>query len=259
MKTSIMGQNKYRLLSIIIILAVWQGMSVIYSPIIVPSINEVLKALIDILTTKDLLVNIFITTKRLIIALTISVSLGSILGIIIGYSKKIELLINPVISFMQSVPPISWLVLAIIWFGLDGKASIFIAVISTLPLVVINLVESIKNIDHQLVEMGEIYCFSKSKMLRKIIIPSIIPYFQGALQVVIGLGWKIIVMGEVLSSNNGIGGELTISRINIETGYVFAWTIIIVVLFYTTNKVVSYLFNTKVKGERYAFKDRKFN
>lgn len=96
-------------------------------------------------------------------------------------------------------------------------------------------------------------------MLKKIIIPSIIPYFQGTLQVVIGLGWKIIVMGEVLSSNNGIGGELTNSRVNIETGYVFAWTIIIVVLYYMTNKVVSHMFNTKVKGERYAFKDRKFN
>ncbi len=238
MKISTTVQNKYRLISIICILVLWQSMSYIYSPIIVPSISEVLRALADIFTTKEI---------------------GSIIGILVGGNKKIELLLTPIIGFMQSVPPISWLVLAIIWFGLDGKASIFIAVISTLPLVVVNLVESIKNIDHQLVEMGEIYCFSKSKMLKKIIIPSIIPYFQGTLQVVIGLGWKIIVMGEVLSSNNGIGGELTNSRVNIETGYVFAWTIIIVVLYYMTNKVVSHMFNTKVKGERYAFKDRKFN
>lgn len=259
MKISTTVQNKYRLISIICILVLWQSMSYIYSPIIVPSISEVLRALADIFTTKEILVNIFITSKRLIIALAISISLGSIIGILVGGNKKIELLLTPIIGFMQSVPPISWLVLAIIWFGLDGKASIFIAVISTLPLVVVNLVESIKNIDHQLVEMGEIYCFSKSKMLKKIIIPSIIPYFQGTLQVVIGLGWKIIVMGEVLSSNNGIGGELTNSRVNIETGYVFAWTIIIVVLYYMTNKVVSHMFNTKVKGERYAFKDRKFN
>lgn len=259
MKNSIIVQNKYRLISIIFILILWEFMSNIYSPIIVPSINEVSRALVDIFTTKEILVNIFITAKRLIIALAISISLGSTLGIIIGCNKKIELLLTPIIGFMQSVPPISWLVLAIIWFGLDGKASIFIAVISTLPLVIINLVESIKNIDHQLVEMGEIYCFSKTKMLKKIIIPSIIPYFQGALQVVIGLGWKIIVMGEVLSCNNGIGGELTNSRINIETEYVFAWTIIIVILFYITNNVIYYMFNKKVKGERYAFKDRKFN
>lgn len=259
MKTSTIAQNKYRILSLIIILLAWQVLSKIYSPIIVPSIKEVGHALIDIFTTKDLWQHIVITAKRLVIALSISLSLGSILGIIIGYNKKIELLLTPLISFMQSVPPISWLVLAIIWFGLDGKASIFIAVISTLPLVIIHLVESVRNIDHQLVEMGEIYKFSKKKMLTKIIIPSIVPYFQGCLQVVIGQGWKVIVMGEVLSCTNGIGGELTNARVNIETGYVFAWTIIIVTLFYITNKIMSYMFDTKIKGERYAFKDRKFN
>lgn len=259
MKTSIMAQNKYRFFSLAAILIVWQLLSHIYSPIIVPSIKEVMTALVDIFTTEELFKHIIITAKRLVVALTISLSLGSFLGIIIGHNKKIESLMTPLISFMQSVPPISWLVLAIIWFGLDGKASIFIAVISTLPLVIINLVESVRNIDHQLVEMGEIYKFSKSKMLKKIIIPSIVPYFQGCLQVVIGQGWKVIVMGEVLSCNNGIGGELTNARVNIETGYVFAWTIIIVALFYITNKVVSHMFNTKIKGERYAFKDRKFN
>ena len=136
MKTSTIAQNKYRILSLIIILLAWQVLSKIYSPIIVPSIKEVGHALIDIFTTKDLWQHIVITAKRLVIALSISLSLGSILGIIIGYNKKIELLLTPLISFMQSVPPISWLVLAIIWFGLDGKASIFIAVISTLPLVI---------------------------------------------------------------------------------------------------------------------------
>lgn len=259
MKTSTISQNKYRILSLITILVAWQYLSHIYSPIIVPSIEEVMSALVDIFTTQELRYHIIITAKRLVTALLISLSVGSILGITIGYNKKIELLMTPIIGFMQSVPPISWLVLAIIWFGLDGKASIFIAVISTLPLVIINLVESVRNIDHQLVEMGEMYKFSKVKMLKKIIIPSIVPYFQACLQIVIGQGWKVIVMGEVLSCNNGIGGELTNARVNIETGYVFAWTIIIVVLFYITNKVVSHMFNTKIKGERYAFKDRKFN
>lgn len=259
MKASTTSNNKYKILSLVIILVIWQYLSTIYSPIIIPSIKDVFLALLNIFKTPQLLNELFITAQRLIIALSISLTLGSILGLIIGYSKKVELILTPMISFMQSVPPISWLVLAIIWFGLDGKASIFIAVISTLPLVIIHLVESVRNIDYQLVEMGEIYNFSKSKMLKKIIIPSIIPYFQGCLQVVVGQGWKIIVMGEVLSCNNGIGGQLTNARVNIETEYVFAWTIIIVSLFHITNKVVSYMFNKKVKGDRYAFKDRKFN
>lgn len=259
MKDSTTIQNKYKFLSLISILVIWQILSNLYSPIIVPSIKEVIHALSNIFTDKTLITHILVTAQRLILALAISVSLGSVIGIVAGYSKKLELFITPLIGFMQSVPPISWLVLAIIWFGLDGKASIFIAVVATMPLIILNLMEGIRNIDYKLIEMGEIYKFSKLKMLTKIIIPSIIPYFQGCLQVVIGQGWKVIVMGEVLSCNNGIGGELTNARVRIETGYVFAWTIIIVVLFHITNKIVYHTFNNKIKGDRYAFKDRKFN
>ncbi|KOR25976.1 ABC transporter permease [Clostridium sp. L74] len=159
---------------------------------------------------------------------------------------------------MQSVPPISWLVLAIIWFGLEGKASIFIVVISTLPMMIINLIEGINNVDCKLIEMGKVFKFSKQKMIINIMIPSIIPYFQSALQIVIGLGWKIVIMGEVLSSSNGIGGEITNARLNIETNYIFAWTIIIVLLFYGTDKLILYIFNKKLKGDRYDFKNTRF-
>lgn len=257
MKNSTIGQNKYRLISLALIIAIWQVLSYKYSPLIVPDIGQVLKAIIHVLTDKSLLKEIVLTSNRLAVALTISIFLGSFIGILIGWFKKLRIIFSPMISIMQSVPPISWIVLAIIWFGLDGKASVFMVVVSTLPMMIINLIEGIENIDQKLIEMGQLFGFSKMKILRNIIIPSIIPYFKSALQIVIGQGWKVIVMGEVLTTSNGIGGELTNARLNIETEYIFAWTFIIVSLFYITNKIVSYIFNKKVKGDGYGLKDRK--
>lgn len=259
MKISTIAQNKHKIIPIIVILILWQVMSKIYSPIIVPPIKDVIVALGNIFTGKEFLVDMMLTVKRLIIALTISLSLGVVLGIVSGYSLRFKQLIMPFINIMQAVPPISWLVLALIWFGLDGKASIFIAVIATLPIIIINLIEGINNIDNKLIEMGRMYRFSKGKMIRRIIIPSIIPYFEAGLKIIIGSGCKIIVMGEVLSTTNGIGGQITNARLNIQTEYIFAWTIIIVLLFYMINMILSYIFDKKIKGERYAYKNTRFN
>lgn len=258
MKNSTIAQSKYKLISIVLIILTWQALTYNYSPLVVPSIEDVLKAIIHILTDRGLLSQIVVTTNRLVIALTISIVIGSFIGILIGWFRKLRIIFSPMIGIMQSVPPISWIVLAIIWFGLDGKASVFMVVVSTLPMMMINLIEGIANIDQKLIEMGQLFKFSKVKILRSIIIPSIMPYFKSALQIVIGHGWKVIVMGEVLTTSNGIGGELTNARLNIETEYIFAWTSIIVALFFITNKLVSYIFNKRVKGEGYGFKDRKF-
>ena len=256
MKISTIANNKYKVLSLITIL-LGNILSKIYSPIVVPSFREVIEALITIFTEKKYLLEILLTVKRLFIALTISISLGMLLGLAAGFSKIIKGLVMPYINIMQSVPPISWLVLALIWFGLNGKASIFIAVIATLPLVMINIIEGVSNIDANLVEMGYMYNFSKKKMITKIVVPSIMPYFEAGLKIAIGNGCKVIVMGEVLSTSTGIGGQLTNARLNIETQFIFAWTIVIILLFYINNKLISYIFHKKIKGDRYAHKDAK--
>lgn len=247
MKTSIIRDNKYRIISLLTILAIWQLLAKLYSPLVVPSIKEVLYALKDIFTNEKLLKEILITINRLIVALSISIFIGSIIGLLIGFIKSVREILSPIIGIMQSVPPISWIVLAIIWFGLDGKASIFMVIVSTMPIMIINIVEGIRNIDQKLIEMGTLFTFSKVKILRYIIIPSIMSYFKSALKILAGHGWKVIVMGEVLTTSNGIGGGLTNARLNIETDYIFAWTFIIVALFYTTDKLISYMFNLNLQ------------
>lgn len=259
MKNSIIVQNKYKILSLVVILILWQILSIIYSPIVIPSIDDVMIALKNIFIEQKLRAEILITIKRLSIALSISVVSGVILGIAGGCDSKIKGFIMPIVNIVQSVPPISWLVLALIWFGLDGKASIFIAAVSTVPLIIINIIEGVSNIDSKLIEMGKMYKFSRWKMIKKVVVPSIIPYFEAALKLAIGSGCKVIVMGEVLSTSNGIGGQLTNARLNIETEYIFAWTIIIVLMFYLSNKLLTYLFEKGIKGERYAYKNAEFN
>jgi NitT/TauT family transport system permease protein len=160
---------------------------------------------------------------------------GLIIGILMGSCQHIKGIASPIIALFQVIPPVSWVVLALVWFGFNGKPAIFIVVISTLPIIAINVCEGFSNIDSKLLEMAQLYHFSKKKCLVHVVFPSIMPYFNSAYKVALGNGWKIAVMGEVLTTNNGIGGMIKLARLNIEPENIIAWSIVIVILFYISD------------------------
>ncbi|AZO96002.1 ABC transporter permease subunit [Halocella sp. SP3-1] len=132
---------------------------------------------------------------------------------------------------------------------------VFIASISIL---IVNIVEGFENIDPKLLEMAEIFRFSRKDILFEIIFPSLKSYFKSAITIVVGLGWKLVVMGEVLSSSSGIGAQITNARLNIKTGKVLAWTIIVIFLGGLSQKLINFLFAFKSRGQRkYGFRNKK--
>ncbi len=140
----------------------------------------------------------------------------------------------PVLGIIQVVPPISWLILAIIWFGLNGRASIFIVVMAVVPTMFICISDGITAIDKRLLEMGDVFGFSTFKKLRYIMIPSVLPYFGSGLKIAVGMACKTVVMGEVLTTTTGIGGQIMTARLNIEPETVIAWTVIVVGIYYVS-------------------------
>lgn len=238
----------YSVLSIALVMTGWQIASSFLPPVVLPSVPSTLQKLLDMIADPEMLRMILITSKRLFAGLLIGLSAGVGFGILTGKSKLARQLILPIIGILQTVPPISWLVLALIWFGFNGKPSVFILVLSVLPIIAINVSEGFQRIDPGLIEMAKIYKFSRSKVFFHIVTPSVLPYFKSGCMNALGLGWKIAVMGEVLTTTDGIGGMLQSARLNLETDAVMAWSILILLLFYLTRWLLERLFQM---GERY--------
>jgi len=128
------------------------------------------------------------------------------------------------IKVLQVVPPISWLILAILWLGLNGKPAILIVSISIFCIMTISLVNSINNIDKKLLEVANVFHLTKFKKWKYIIVPSLYPAFETALIVCLGTGVKI-----------------TNARINIETEMIIAWSVIIVGIYFILGGIVKCL------------------
>ena len=228
----------YSLLSYGIILGIWQVMTFYFSPLVVPSISSVVECLVEIITNSRLYEMIFVTTQRLIFGLSLGIILGLVIGLLMGGNLFFRKILYPIINMFQTVPPVSWVVLALVWFGFNGKPVIFIVITTTVPIMAINISEGINMIDQSLMKMAKIYQFSRIKTFKHITMPSIIPHFKTGLQLALGSGWKIAVMGEVLTTSNGIGGMIKTARVNIEPEYVVAWSIVTVCLFHLSNLVL---------------------
>ena len=239
MKISIIKENKGVLIVSVFLLLLWQFFSMNYSELIFPSPIITFKTLVKIIRSDVFFSESMITFKRLIIGMIESILMGTVLGIAMGVSKKAKILLESLIYFMQSVPPILYMALAMIWFGLDGKATIFIIFMASMPIMAVSIKEGFESIDKNLIDMGNAFKFSKFEMLRYIILPSLKTHFKSGLVILVGLGWKLVVMGEVLSAGNGIGTQITDARMNLETNKVFAWGFIVIFLCFLSQKMVA--------------------
>lgn len=94
-----------------------------------------------------------------------------------GRIKPFYHVLKPVLGIIQVVPPISWLILAMIWFGYNGKASVFIVVMAVAPSMFICISDGIGGADRKLLKMGDVFGFPFFKKLRYIYLPSAAPYF----------------------------------------------------------------------------------
>ena len=234
----------------LIILLLWQGLSSIYTPLVLPSPLLTAKSLLKILQSKCFFLELFSTLQRLLIGLITSIIIGSLFGIVMGCSKKIKHLLEPLVYLVQATPPILYMTLAMLWFGLNGRATIFIVFIGSAPVMAVNIAEGFENIDVKLIEMGKAFQFSRSKMIMEIIIPSLKAYFKTGLITVFSFGWKLVVMGEVLSASTGLGAQITDARMNLETNMVFAWGIIVIFLCFLFQKITAKLFEFKLKRRK---------
>lgn len=223
----------------------WKVLTLYFPPMVVPRISSVFLSFKEIITSKQLLQMIGMTCIRLLIGLCIGIGCGTFIGIWMGKNQIVKEIVMPLIKTIQTIPPVSFLVLALIWFGFNGKPSIFIVVSASLPITTINVCKGYESIDPTYIEMGDLYQFSKYKKIRHIILPSIKPYFDAAFEVSLGVGWKICVMGEVLTVTNGIGGMIKEARLNMEPEMIIAWSCIVVLLFELSNFLAKKL---SVKG-----------
>ena len=155
-------------------------------------------------------------------------SIAIALGIAAGRFRAVEALLRPLIICLRSTPSMSFILLALIWFR-GGRAPLFVITLVVLPVLFQNVIEGVRSIDPELLEMVTLYRVKKSRLLLKFYLPSILPFLAAGVSNGLGLTWKVSIAAEVLAYPTwGIGAQMDTARVYLQTEKVFAWTVAVI-------------------------------
>ncbi|MGP1529234.1 MAG: ABC transporter permease [Treponema sp.] len=235
-------------IAVFALLVLWWVLSLAYPPLVVPPIPVVGKVLARIVSAHDLLQEAARTLGRLAVGLFFGLTAGCLVGYVCGVCKTCRELCKPVLGVLQVMPPVALLVLAIIWFGFNGKPAVLIVALAIFPIIAITVQDAAIHMDRKLLEMGAVFKYTKSQRFFLIMWPSVKPQFYSGLRIAVGTASKTVVMGEVLTTSSGIGGQIMNARLNIEPEAIIAWTIVSVCMYYVLDAAVGLLFGPKERN-----------
>jgi len=218
-------------LSIFLYVAAWKILSlVIGRAVILPPPEDVLRQTILFLGSAHSWKMILASSLRGLAGFFISLALGLITGLLSGNSRFFRWFSDPFLISIRSIPVLSLILLAIIWFPTE-IVPVFICFLVIFPVVAGSVASGVRQVDRELLEMAAVYDKSPWSIMINITLPGIAPYLFSAVSTGLGLTWKSVVAAEILSMpREGIGSAMQTAQLQLNTDQLFSWTLIVVLL-----------------------------
>ncbi|MEQ8153596.1 MAG: ABC transporter permease subunit [Clostridiaceae bacterium] len=234
--------KKYLFIGIGLMISLWWGLSIILNnEIILPSPPETVRSLKSIVTEEFFSDTLSATLKRCALSFGISLVLALIAGIAAALNRKVFQLFIPVTAILKAVPTIAIIVLALIWLN-NEQAPVLIASIVIFPVFYEAVINGVTGINGDIISMTQIYRVRTRDAVRYVYLPNILKNILGVLSSVIGLSLKMVIGGEVLGQpRHGIGTNIQIEKMQLNTPSVFGWIIILITLVLLTEYVIRLL------------------
>ena len=220
-------------------LAVWKILALHFdSDYVLPSPEKTVVTTLNLFADSNFLSTVGSTILRGLAGFVLSGILGLGLGIIAGINPHFNAFLRPILVTIRSTPIIALILLALIWLS-PGLVPVFIAMLTMFPFICTNVTDGIKSVDPDLVEMARFYRISRNRIIRELYIPAIMPFIISGASSAIGIGWRAIITGEVLSQPKyGIGTLMQSAQTFLNVDAVIAWTIVAVIISYGFEKVI---------------------
>ena len=228
-----MNKKKIITVAVCIVLwvAIWQIASVIINnEIFLPGPVKVSESFFSLAKTSDFYAGISFSAGHIALGFIIGVSLGIILAIISSLSAYAETFISIPVKILRTVPVASFVILALLWVNAENL-SVLISAFMVCPVIYTNVLTGLKNTEIKMLQMAQIFRFTRSKKIWYVYLPAVYPQLHSAMITCAGLAWKSGIAAEIIGLiRHSIGNRLYQSKIYLQTDELFAWTITIIII-----------------------------
>lgn len=185
---------------------VWTGTKVFPSP------NEVERGLTQLVHEGLLYHDIVDSLRRVAIGYLAALGLGVPLGLLFGWYPTLNQIVNPVVQILRPISPIAWIPVAILFFGVGDDAAIFLVFLGAFFPIVVSCVDSVANVPLIYRRAGNNFGLTAPHLLARVVFPAALPQILVGLRIALGIGWLVVVAGEMIAVDSGLGFLIIDSR-----------------------------------------------
>lgn len=237
-------------LSIIIILSIWTVVTEmgLISSYILPSPLKVLDSFIKMVQSGEIFEDIYISFVRVIKGFLIATLCAFILAMIRIVLPKYSDYYESIVQFLKNVPPLSLISLLILWFGIGETTKIGIIVLTSFFPIYLNTVKGFVSCDKKLLEVGQVYGYSKANSFLKIRLPYAMSDILVGMRIGLGYSWRAIISAEMIAASTGLGHMILFAQQMSRTDKVIVGILVIGVVGYLTDRLFAFIIDKTLKG-----------
>lgn len=226
------------LIAVLVALIAWQIVSVlqIFPPIALPSPLAVWKALVLLLVNEygghSLYADIWISVARIALGFLGAVILGIPIGLGMARNKLVFRVIDPFLQFVRPVPPLAYIPLLVVWFGIGELPKVLLILVGTVPVIIIGTISGVKGTPELRLSVARTLGASETQIFRHVILPSALPEIFTSMRVGIGVAWTCLVAAELIAADQGLGWLVQYAGQALQVAIVIVGIVVIGILGY---------------------------
>jgi sulfonate transport system permease protein len=172
---------------------------------LVPPPSVIFKTFVELWNSGELQLHAAATLWRVAAGFFFGVVSGTILGALAGYSAMLHRVVDPSMQALRAIPSIAWVPLFILWFGIFEASKVILIAVGVFFPVYLGVMGAVSSVDRKIVEVGRAFRLSGFSMIRRILLPAVLPAYVLSLRAGLGLGWMFVVAAEFLGASQGLG------------------------------------------------------
>lgn len=224
-----------------IALVVWQVGAWIYGPDIIPGPVATWGGARELLLDGSLLRDIGISFYRVLAGWSLGSLIAIPLGLIIGRVTAIRVFAEPFLNFIRFIPPIAFITLFLVWFGIGEQSKVALILYATLFIVMMNTLIGVLSLEEDKLRSARSMGATEWQILLHVVIPATTPYMFTGIRLAMGTSYMAIIGAEMMAANEGVGFLIWNSRLYFRTDWIFVGLISLGLMGFVTDRVVGWL------------------